>query len=73
MAQLSPRQGQYINLDGVERRKLGLRELWGVAAKHIRPAIGVIPSSQNLGQGVCDDPASPFRYRADQIVPQDCD
>ena len=58
------KQGQWLNWEGVEKRKLSWRELWGMEESRIRFLIGatydVLPSPQNLNLWVDEDPSCPL-------------
>ena len=58
------KQGQWVNWESVEKRKLKWRELWSMEASRIRFIIGatydVLPSPQNLNQWLGEDSACPL-------------
>ena len=58
------KQGQWVNWESVEKRRLKWKDLWSMEASRIRFLIGatydVLPSPQNLSQWLGEDPACPL-------------
>lgn len=58
------RQGQWMNSEGVEKRKISWQELWETEAFRIsftiKAAYDVLPSSKNLSQWYREDPTCPL-------------
>ncbi|MDF4259815.1 hypothetical protein P3388_26120, partial [Vibrio parahaemolyticus] len=61
------KQGQWLNWESVEKRKLSWRDLWSMEENRIRFLVGatydVLPTPQNLKLWVNEDPSCPLCSR----------
>jgi len=66
------KQGQWLNWEGVEKKKLIWKELWSMEKRSIRFFIGatydVLPTPQNLKLWVNGEPLCSFRYSGVQVL-----